>query len=253
MSTPHIAGYRFIAPVRDSSLSVTWKAVQTSLDRVVAIKVLYPAVASDEVQKRHFVDIARTVSRLRHPGFVQVFDVVEDAPQPFVVMEHVEGETLAERVAAQGPLPPALAARVVLCLAEALDHAWGNARLVLRNLKPTEVRFAAPTVPKIVDFGLAIRSIPATDCAALDGGHIVGTPQFIAPEQTRPGAMPDFRADMYALGATLYFLLTGRVPFGEMDPVAILDRQVNGQIPHPRAIDSRLPPAVCSLAVRLKM
>jgi serine/threonine protein kinase len=253
MITPEIAGLRFIALRHEGSVVTTWKAIQLSLDRFVDVHVVNTGAGTTPETAANFLAVARAVARLRHPGLAQIYDVVTDAPLPHVIAEHVEGATLAEMVADTGPLPPAVAARMARQVAEALDHAWTHARLVLRSLKPHNLRLNAQGQVKITDFSLAVLLHDGCDPTAFDGGHVVGTPHFIAPEQAQLSPALDFRADIYALGATLYFLVTAKVPFEGLDPDEVLRRQVVGQIPHPRTVNPRLPSPFCAVLSRMMM
>lgn len=243
-----------MALLHESAFQSTWKAVQTSLDRVVEVKLLHPQEdESSALATRHFLDIARTVASLKHPGIAQIYDVVTEAGKSYVVMEHVDGATLAEMVAGTGPLTPTVALRLLLPVAEALQLAWTQSHLVLRSLKPQNLRVNALGQIKISDFSLAVQIREGEDPTRFDGGHVVGTPHFIAPEQVLVQKDMDHRADMYALGATLYFLVTGKTPFEGLETMAILEQQVAGHIPHPRAVNQRLPGPLCGVIARLMM
>jgi serine/threonine protein kinase len=254
MITPEIPGLNCVALLHESAFQSTWKAVQTSLDRVVEVKLLHPQEdESAALATRHFLDIARTIASLKHPGIAQIYDVVTEAGKSYVIMEHVDGATLAEMVAGTGPLTPPAALRLMLPLAEALQLAWTQSHLVLRSLKPQNLRVNAQGQIKISDFSLAVQIQEGEDPTRFDGGHVVGTPHFIAPEQVLLRKDTDYRADMYALGATLYFLVTGKTPFEGLETLAILEQQVTGHIPHPRAVNQRLPGPLCVVIARLMM
>jgi serine/threonine protein kinase len=148
--------------------------------RDVAIKLLFAAQGAREEQRRRFAREAEALSRLRHPGIVGVLGAGEEQGAPFLVMEHVAGGTLEERLARQGPLRPGEAADVVRAVAEALAHAHAQG-VVHRDLKPSNV-LLGPTGPRLVDFGL-VRDLDPARSRLTRTGVVLGTPGFLAPEQ----------------------------------------------------------------------
>ena len=251
MTTPAIPGLQFTALLAQNDTFATWKATQASLQREVDVRVLNAETPPDQAE--HFLALSRTLSRLTHPGLAQIYDVITEGGATHVVMEHVEGASLAETVAGAGRLNPAQALRLALQLAEALDYAWTQARVVFRNLKPQNLRVNSHGILKIAEYGLAIQVKEGVNPLTADHGHVVGTPHYIAPEQVAASPMIDFRADMYALGTILYFLLTAKSPFEGLDSYEILKQQAGGQIPHPRNVVGQLPMPVCQFAMRLMM
>jgi serine/threonine-protein kinase len=174
------------------------------LDRPVALKRLAENLAREEDLRRRFLREARLAARLAHPNVVRVFDVGEDGGRPFIAMEYVEGETLAELVARAGPLPPREAASlgVQACAGLAAAHAAG---LVHRDVKPQNLLLGRDGVLELGDFGIAV----GHDGTRLTlAGTVLGTAGYLAPEQAR-GEQVTEAADIYALGAVLYELLTG--------------------------------------------
>ena len=251
MITPAIPGLQFTALLGQNETCATWKATQASLQRDVDVRVLNAEIPPDQAE--HFLALSRTLSRLTHPGLAQIYDVVTEGGTTHVIMEHVEGASLAEMVAGTGRLNPAQALRLTLQLAEALDHAWTQAQVVFRSLKPQNLRVNSQGILKISEYGLAIQVKPGANPLAADHGHVVGTPHYIAPEQVAASPAIDFRADMYALGTILYFLLTAKSPFEGLESYEILKQQVGGQIPHPRNVVGQLPMPVCQFVMRLMM
>jgi len=251
MTTPAIPGLQFTALLAQNDTFATWKATQASLQREVDVRVLNAETPPDQAE--HFLALSRTLSRLTHPGLAQIYDVITEGGATHVIMEHVEGASLSEMVAGAGRLNPAQAMRLALQLAEALDYAWTQARVVFRNLKPQNLRVNSQGILKIAEYGLAIQVKPGANPLTADHGHVVGTPHYIAPEQVAASPAIDFRADMYALGTILYFLLTAKSPFEGLDSYEILKQQAGGQIPHPRNVVGQLPMPVCQFAMRLMM
>jgi serine/threonine-protein kinase len=174
------------------------------LDRPVALKRLAENLARDEDLRRRFVREARLAARLSHPNVVRIFDVGEDEGRPFIAMEYVEGQTLAELLAGRGPLPAAEVARlgVQACAALAAAHAAG---LVHRDVKPQNLILGKDGVLRLGDFGIAVGH-GATQLTL--AGTVLGTAGYLAPEQAR-GERVTAAADIYAVGAVLFELLTG--------------------------------------------
>jgi serine/threonine protein kinase len=186
------------------------------LDRPVALKRLAENLARDEALERRFLREARLAARLAHPNVVRVFDVGENDGRPFIAMEYVEGETLAELIGRRGRLPPAEAARLgtQMCAGLAAAHAAG---LVHRDVKPQNLLLGADGVLKLGDFGIAAGHEGTR--LTLDG-TVLGTAGYLAPEQAR-GEQVTAAADIYAVGAVLYELLTGE-PSRTVDSLAEL-------------------------------
>ena len=210
--------YRLEATIGHGGMGVVHRAIDQQLERAVAIKVL--SEGHDELAFDRFQVEAKRTAAVRHPCIVEVFDVGRDGEDAFLVMELLEGETLADRIkTAALPAPEAVAIAAQICEALAAAH---DAGLVHRDLKPANVFLVrtpdSPPRVKLLDFGIAKRIDGAT--ARTDPSMIVGTLEYLSPEQIR-GASLDGRADLYALGMTLYRVLTGELPF-KADNVASL-------------------------------
>jgi pimeloyl-ACP methyl ester carboxylesterase len=204
-----VPGYEVIAEVGRGGMGVVYKAWQIQLGRVVALKVM-PAGADPE-QRRRFRNEAEAVARLAHPGIVQIHDVGEHEGQPFLVLEFIDGGSLGQRLDGK-PWPAPDAARLVEDLARAIHEAHQHG-VVHRDLKPSNVLLQKGDLsPKVTDFGLA--KFLAGASQQTQAGDILGTPSYMAPEQaTGQNNQIGPATDVYALGATLYELLTGRPPF----------------------------------------
>jgi serine/threonine-protein kinase len=196
--------YELVRPLGHGAMATVDLAHDVELDRPVALKRLAENLARDEELRRRFVREARLAARLAHPNVVRVFDVGEDDGRPFIAMEYVDGETLAEVIARRGPLPPAEAAGlgVQICAGLAAAHAAG---LVHRDVKPQNLLLGNDGVLKLGDFGIAVGHEGTRLTVA---GTVLGTAGYLAPEQAR-GEQVTAAADIYAAGAVLYELLTG--------------------------------------------
>ena len=196
--------YELVRPLGHGAMATVDLTHDLELDRPVALKRLAENLARDDDLRRRFVREARLAARLSHPNVVRVFDVGEDDGRPFIAMEYVEGETLAELLARRGRLPPAEVARlgVQVCAALAAAHAAG---LVHRDVKPQNLILGRDGVLRLGDFGIAVGHEGTQLTLA---GTILGTAGYLAPEQAR-GEQVTAAADIYAVGAVLYELLTG--------------------------------------------
>jgi serine/threonine-protein kinase len=196
--------YELVRPLGHGAMATVDLAHDVELDRPVALKRLAENLARDEELRRRFVREARLAARLAHPNVVRVFDVGEDDGRPFIAMEYVDGETLAELIARRGPLLPAEAAGLTMqiCAGLAAAHAAG---LVHRDVKPQNLLLGRDGVLKLGDFGIAV-GFEGTRLTV--AGTVLGTAGYLAPEQAR-GEQVTAAADIYAAGAVLYELLTG--------------------------------------------
>jgi len=189
-------------------MGLVYKARQVRLDRIVALKMIRDGGHARADTLARFRTEAEAIARLQHPNIVQVFEVGEHDGQPFLAMEFCPGGGL-DRKLGDTPLSPREAAALLETLAQAMEAAH-RARVVHRDLKPANVLLAADGTPKVSDFGLARK---LDEAGQTQTGAVMGTPSYMAPEQARGEGTVGPAADVYALGAILYELLTGRPPF----------------------------------------
>ena len=246
-------GFRLVERIDDTSRTVVWKAVQTTLARTVIIQVLKPDVAAAASEVERFLATARLFARVKSDSIAAVFDIVSEGDLHYVVMEQVDGPTLEELVSKEGPLPLAQVLRIAASLITSLDQMWTSAHIVHRNLKSATIRLDTRGVAKITDFSLAIVAGTGVDAAAIDGGHIVGTPCFLSPEQSQGARTLTTQSDMYALGTVLYHLTTGKVPFEECDLASILSAHIKSQIAPPHRLNRHIPVTFSWFLHRLMM
>jgi eukaryotic-like serine/threonine-protein kinase len=233
------AGYEILRVVGRGGMGVVYEARQVALKRRVALKMVSAGIHAGDLQLARFQTEAEAVARLDHPNIVRIYEVGEHASIPFISLEFVEGGSLEEKLAGR-PLPAREAAGLAQTLSQAVHYAHEQG-VVHRDLKPANVLLAADGTPKISDFGLAKR-IDDVDSSHTRAGTVVGTPSYMAPEQ----ADGDVQAvgplsDVYALGAVLYELLTGRPPFKGATLLDTLD-QVRTREPVPvRQLQPKVP------------
>jgi eukaryotic-like serine/threonine-protein kinase len=202
--------YRLLEWLGAGGMGVVYKAVHRLMDRPVAIKVLSKKLTNHAAVVERFRREVKAVAKLDHPHVCRAYDAEQTGDLCFLVMEYIEGVTLARLVEDHGPRPVSLACEYARQTALGLQHAF-ECGIRHRDLKPTNVMITPKNQVKVLDFGLA--SWFSEDDALAEFRAILGTPSYMAPEQGRDASSADIRADIYALGCTLYFLLVGRPPF----------------------------------------
>jgi serine/threonine-protein kinase len=228
--------YRISDRLGEGGMGQVFKAYHTAMDRVVALKVIAKDRVSNPTAVARFNREVRAVAKLSHPNIVLAFEAGLDGATYFLAMEYVEGIDLAKLVHQSGPLPVARACEYVRQAAFGLQHAHEKG-LVHRDIKPGNLIVMrpspdAPPVIKILDFGLARFESESDHAGRLTQlGNLVGTVDFIAPEQAHNSRTADIRADIYSLGCTLVYLLTGKAPFHGADTVERIGARVVGNIP----------------------
>lgn len=225
---PRLPGYEILSVLGRGGMGIVYQARDLQLKRMVALKMIR-TVSADDDHRLRFRREAEAIARLQHPHVVQVYAVGEHAREPFVVLEFVDGGSLSQRINGT-PLPPREAAQIVETLAQAMEAAHERG-ILHRDLKPANVLLTSEGVLKITDFGLA-KNLD-DDSGQTQTGDVMGTPSYMSPEQAAGRASEiGPSTDIYALGAILYELLTGRPPFRAATPMETL-RQVIDEEPVP--------------------
>ncbi len=246
-----IPGYSILEKIGAGSTSTVWRARQDSLDRDVAIKVLHPDLWTQMDEADAFVAEAHSVAQLRSRHIIQVYDTGRLENTAYIVLEYVAGNTVAQHLKENQKMAPREAMQIVAAIADALGDAWQTAGMIHRDIKPDNIIIEEDGSVKLADLGLARRADIETEDP--DGTIIVGTPNYMSPEQAQGIAQVSPLSDMYSLGATLYHMLTGRVPFAGLSPEEVLDAQINKQLPWPQDIDPHIPLSYCQFIARLMM
>jgi hypothetical protein len=217
-------------------MGIVLLARDVALDRLVAIKLLPAHLAASAESRDRFLREARTAAGLSHPNIVPIHAVEQQGELVFFVMGYVDGETLRERVARAGPLPPRLATKVMQEVAWALGYAHQRG-VIHRDIKPDNIMIERATDRALVtDFGIAVRGRAGEGGA----GEVVGTARYMSPEQAL-GETVDARSDLYSLAATMFFALTGRPPFEGANLPAIITKQVTAPAPRVMVIRPEVP------------
>ena len=237
--------YEVGAPLGKGGMAHVYRGTDRVLDRTVAIKVLAGKYAEDDRFVARFRREAQAAAGLSHPNIVGVYDTGGEDGKHYIVMEFVEGETLANVLRREGRLDPDRAAAIAVEVATAL-HAAHDRGLVHRDVKPGNVMIDRDGRVKVVDFGIARA---AADDTLTQTGLVLGTASYLSPEQAQ-GVPVDARSDVYSLGCVLFEMLTGRPPFEGDTPVSIAYKHVNEAPPHPRELVPSLPPHLDEAATR---
>ena len=236
---PVIEGFEIVGLLGQGGMATVWKARQLSLNRLVAIKVLSSNVTNGPDDLRRFCEEARATAQISHPGIVQAYDAAF-AEKLYFVMELIDGYTVGQWLRRKGSIPLPEALLVAESVAAALDYAWEQIGMIHCDIKPDNIMVDADGTVKVADLGLSQRHLAQMDLT----DDVLGTPHYMSPEQIQGGAL-DCRSDIYAMGATLYHMLTGRFLF-DGKPSAVLDahlekaarslRLVNPELPVPMAL-----------------
>ncbi|MCO5165274.1 MAG: serine/threonine protein kinase [Planctomycetes bacterium] len=242
-----VPGYRVLGELGRGGMGVVYKALQKRLDRVVALKVVNPGAAREPDYLRRFNQEALALARLNHPNIVQVYDYGEAAGRVYLALEFVEGDDAYKALRQGGPMSEAQALRIARDAAIGLGHAHA-AGIIHRDVKPANLLLVPRQKPgpddrwvaKVTDLGLARQQQGAPgDGQTTRAGTILGSPSYMAPEQA-DGKPADFRSDIYALGATLYHLVTGRPPFEAESAIQVIVKKQTQRLDDPRALSPRL-------------
>ncbi|MDA1222748.1 MAG: serine/threonine-protein kinase, partial [Planctomycetota bacterium] len=219
------SNYEILARIGAGAMGTVFKARQKHMNRIVALKVLKPALARDERFVERLRREARIVGKLNHPNIVTGYDLGEEGGYHFFVMEYVEGRSLRQLLHEWGMFPEEQVLDVAIQIAGALAHAY-DCGVIHRDVKPANILIDSEGRVKLTDMGLAKVE---TDLQLTREGATVGTPQYISPEQARDPRSADARSDLYSLGATLFHMATGQTPFhadtiGELITKVLHDR-----------------------------
>lgn len=233
-----IPGYKILGELGKGAMATVFKAKQLSLDRLVAIKVLPRKFMTNPQFVERFYAEGRAAAALNHPNIVQAYDVGQAGDYHYFVMEYVEGRTVYDDIVRHKRYQESEAVDVVIQTAEALLHAHLRG-LIHRDVKPKNIMINKDNVVKLADMGLA-RAMSDKEAAEAEAGKAFGTPYYISPEQIRGEINIGPASDIYSLGATLYHMLTGSVPFDGNNPSAVMHKHLKADLVPPDHVNPRL-------------
>ena len=240
-----IGNYRIVERLGDGGMGSVFRAVDEMLDREVAIKVLRPELARQAALVERFRQEARALARLSHPRIATLHGMERHGDELLMIMEFVRGDTLETVVHRSGRIAWQRAAELCIAVLDALDHAHDN-QIVHRDIKPANIMLAHSGAVKVMDFGIA-RMLGRNRQTQF--GHAVGTPTYMAPEQLR-GEEVDRRTDIYAVGAVLFELVTGRLPFEAESDYRLMMMQLHDPPPRPSTMLPDVPGEVDDVIAR---
>jgi serine/threonine-protein kinase len=239
-----IGPYQVISELGRGGMAIVYRALQPSLNRIVALKVLPSHMERDQEAVRRFRREAEVAGGLAHEAIVKVWDASVEQPPYYIAMEFLDGGTLAGRLAGR-PLAPKEAIAAILPVCQGLEHAHQRG-IVHRDVKPANIMFDKAGRPLVTDFGIA-RAIDRTQLTA--PGARFGTPNYMSPEQAS-GLPTDRRTDIYSVGAVLYEMLTGRPPFGSDEPLSVMYRIAHEEPVKPSAFNPAVDPHLEAVVLR---
>lgn len=227
-------------------MGIVYKARQVSLNRMVALKVLYPDLARDASFVKRFHREALAVAQLDHKNIVQIYDIGEENGLHYFGMEYIKGQSLKEILAQKGFLNPATSLKIMAQAASALAHAH-KFNVIHRDIKPSNIMVDQAGRVKVMDFGLA--KVVSDMSEITQTGALLGTPKYMSPEQCR-GEELDERSDIYSLGVVFYEMLTGKAPFSAPDNMSLMHKIIYESPPDIKALNPEVPRGLCDIVAR---
>lgn len=231
-----IGNYTLLRQLGRGGTGEVWLARQETMFREVALKTLHPKFLKDEEYVQRFLHEAKMMAKFRHPNAIEAYDAGCDDDVYYMVMAYVEGEDVEHKLRSGYIYSEAEALAIARGVSSALKDAWEQMKMIHRDIKPGNLLITNDSSFKLMDLGIA-KSLNDNFSLTL-AGDILGTPYYISPEQVKSNKDLDFRTDIYALGGTLYHMLTGSVPFNGNSPVEIIKKHLDEPLENPRNFNS---------------
>lgn len=248
--TDLIPGYEFLSKVGQGGMGAVYKARQLATGRLVAIKILLPSFGNEKHAVRRFLREAKAISKLSHPNIVEGFDAGYQRGTYYYAMEYVDGKTLAQILASGHRIKWNSALKITGQIASALAHAERHG-ILHRDVKPENIIIVSGGGAKLMDLGVA-KLVGEGGSATITGtGSVMGTPAYMSPEQARGRADVDIRSDIYALGLTLFEMLTGRKAFDALTPMAAMAKRIHEDPDYSALTRLHVPEAVTLIVKRM--
>jgi eukaryotic-like serine/threonine-protein kinase len=228
-----VGNYDLVEKIAEGGMGTVYRGRDRTNGQVVAVKLVSPQMAANEVFRQRFEKEYSVARSLQHPNIVRAMDFGTSGGRPYLVMEFIDGESLGQRLERERRLPEDLSVRMICQAAQGL-HAAHQKGVVHRDIKPDNLLLTLDGQVKIADMGL-VKELD-TDINLTRTGRGLGTPHFMAPEQFRNAKNADVRCDIYSLGATLYMMVTGKMPFEAMGPLDAWMKKVNNELAPPKKV-----------------
>lgn len=230
-----LGDFRLIKEIGEGSSGKVYLVKQISMDRELALKILNPEISAKPELLDQFYNEVKIIAKLIHPNIVTAFKAGEDSGYHYLAMTYVPGGTLEDYVLINGPIQEKQALSYALSCAQGLQYAWEKERILHLDIKPENLMLDKNGKLKIADLGIA-RSLNDPS----DDNRVVGTPAYMSPEQVMGSSDLDSRSDIFSLGGTIYYLLTGKAPFGSGSVKEILKRVANQELVDPRTHNKKI-------------
>jgi len=227
-----IGGYVLISKLGAGSMGQVWLANQVSMQRKVALKILYPQYSTNKPFVYRFDKEVKILANLDHPNIVTAYDAGEANGVYYLAMKNIQGQCLKEQLIEEGVIPEPRALRIIRDVACALSYAWNQMQLLHRDIKPANIMIDESGAPLVMDMGISRSKID--DQSLTVAGSTIGTPYYMSPEQADGDETIDFRSDIYSLGVTLYHMITGAVPYEGSTTASVLKKHVTMPFPPPQ-------------------
>ena len=233
-----LAGYTIEEQLGSGGMGEVWKASHSAMGRTVAIKILSPAMTTNPDSVAKFMKEVETTAKLDHPNIVTAFDAGVENGIYYLVTSFVDGETLKSRLDREKVIPEKEALNIALKISEALSYAWDAYKLIHSDINPGNIMITSNGTVKLTDMGIS-KSM-AEDSSLTHSGMIIGTPHYMSPEQAKVESDIDCRADIYSMGATLYHIMTGHVPFEASSAITVLAKHLTDELTPARKRNSKI-------------
>jgi serine/threonine-protein kinase len=224
-----IGGYKLEKLIGTGAMAEVWMARRDPSDPVIALKIMNKVLTQNPMFVKRFTEEVKNTEKLNHPNILSAFDSGNDQGFHFMAMQFVDGEDLDDKLVKKTRLPEKEALGIIRKIAEALAYGWNEHKMIHRDLKPSNIMLTITGTPILMDMGIA-KSLGDDAVSLTMTGTLIGTPNYMSPEQARADKDVDFRVDIYALGLTLYNLVTGMVPFQDRSVMAIIKKVITAPL-----------------------
>ncbi|MFA6104402.1 MAG: serine/threonine-protein kinase [Victivallaceae bacterium] len=244
-----VGDYTLIKPIGIGGMGEVFLAEQKSMQRIVALKILLPALVNNKSSLERFFREVRTLAKIEHPNIAQAIEAGIEDDICYFSMMYIKGEDLSSVIKRKKKLDEVSALKIIRDIAATLDYAWQKHKLIHRDVKPSNIMLTSEGTVKLLDLGISkIYGIDEEELT--QRGVMVGSPYYVSPEQAK-GEEVDFHADMYSLGATFYQMVTGQPPFDAETTLGIVSRHLCDPVPDPRMINENISERTALLIMKM--